>query len=182
MPVSSSMPERRFCRRGRAYDDAQRTDRGAAMAEEGPIGRVRGWIDAAARVVVLGGAGISTESGIPDFRGPQGVWTRDPAAERLATIAHYLADAEVRRAAWQARLASPACTAQPNRGHRALVDLERRGKLHALITQNVDGLHQAAGNSASKVIEVHGTLHRWMGWGCGRRAPIGDVLPAICAP
>lgn len=149
------------------------------MADDGAIERVRGWIDRAERVVVLTGAGISTDSGIPDFRGPQGVWTRNPAAERMATIQHYLADADVRRAAWRARLASPAWTAMPNRGHLALVALERRGKLHALITQNVDELHQAAGHSADKVIEVHGTLRRWMCWDCGRRGPMAEVLARV---
>lgn len=151
------------------------------MTDDGAIGRVRGWIDRAGRVVVLTGAGISTESGIPDFRGPQGVWTRNPAAEKMATIQHYLADAGVRRAAWQARLASPAWSAKPNRGHLALAALERRGRLHALITQNVDELHQAAGSSPDKVIEVHGTLRRWMCWDCGRRGPMAEVLERLRA-
>src|SRR5689334_24683797 len=93
------------------------------------VERVRGWIDAARRIAVLTGAGISTDSGIPDFRGPQGVWTKNPEAEKQATIQHYVADPEVRRRAWRARLESPAWTAKPNAGHRALVDLERRGKL-----------------------------------------------------
>ena len=142
---------------------------------------MRGWIDAARRIVVLTGAGISTDSGIPDFRGPQGVWTRNPAAERLSTIQNYLADPQVRQAAWQARLASPAWSAQPNRGHRALVELERRGQLHALITQNVDELHQIAGHSADKVIEVHGTLRRTMCWGCGAREPMQHTLERVRA-
>ena len=110
---------------------------------------VRGWVDAAERVVVLTGAGISTDSGIPDFRGPQGVWTKNPAAEKQSTIQHYLADPEVRKAAWRSRLDSPGVDArEPNAGHRALVALERRGKLHALVTQNIDELHQRAGNDA----------------------------------
>ena len=96
------------------------------------IDDVRSWLDAADRVVALTGAGISTESGIPDFRGPQGVWTRDPKAERLSNIHSYMADPEVRRLSWQSRLAHPAWHAQPNAGHAALVALERRGKLHAL--------------------------------------------------
>ncbi|MGE3572142.1 MAG: NAD-dependent deacetylase, partial [Burkholderiales bacterium] len=117
---------------------------------------VRGWIRSARRVVVLTGAGISTDSGIPDFRGPQGVWTKNPKAEKLSDIRHYMADPEVRRLSWQGRLEHPAWSARPNAGHRALVELERRGKLHALITQNIDELHQLAGNSPERVIEVHG--------------------------
>ena len=145
------------------------------------LARVRGWVDAARRIVVLTGAGISTESGIPDFRGPQGVWTTNPAAEKQSTLQHYLADREVREAAWRSRLAHPAWTAQPNRGHRALVELERRGKLHALITQNIDELHQIAGNSAPRIVEVHGTMRRVMCWGCGRRTPMHDVLERVRA-
>ncbi|MGZ5891970.1 MAG: Sir2 family NAD-dependent protein deacetylase, partial [Caldimonas sp.] len=114
------------------------------MALPDPLDAARRRIDAAGRIVVLTGAGISTESGIPDFRGPRGVWTRNPAAEKQSTIQHYLADAEVRRAAWRSRLDSPAWSAEPNAGHRALVALERRGKLHALVTQNIDELHQRA--------------------------------------
>src|SRR4249920_4131888 len=96
-------------------------------------------VSSSARVVALTGAGISTESGIPDFRGPQGVWTRDPKAERLSNIHSYMSDPEVRRLSWQGRLAHPAWHAEPNAGHAALVALERRGKLHALVTQNIDG-------------------------------------------
>jgi NAD-dependent deacetylase len=143
------------------------------------IDQARAWITAAQRVVVLSGAGISTDSGIPDFRGPQGLWTRNPAAEKQSTIQHYLADPAVRRAAWRARLEHSAWTARPNRGHEALVELERRGKLHALITQNIDELHQQAGNSAAKVIEVHGTIRRCMCWSCGWRAPMQQVLQRV---
>ena len=119
---------------------------------------VRDWVSSARRIVVLSGAGISTESGIPDFRGPNGLWTRDPEAEKLSDIRYYVADPEVRKRAWQKRLANPAWTAAPNAGHQAVVELERRGQLHALITQNIDGLHQKAGSSPAKVIEVHGTM------------------------
>src|SRR6185369_179831 len=108
------------------------------------ISQVRSWIDAARRVVVLTGAGISTDSGVPDFRGPQGVWTKNPAAEKMATLQHYMADPDIRKKAWQDRLSSPTWTAKPNAGHLAIVTLEKRGKLEALITQNVDGLHQLA--------------------------------------
>src|SRR5829696_8040172 len=120
------------------------------------LSRARALVGSAQRVVVLSGAGISTDSGIPDFRGPRGLWTLNPKAERMSDIRYYVSDPEVRRLSWQSRLAHPAWTAKPNSGHRALVDLERRGKLHALITQNIDGLHQRAGSSPELVIEVHG--------------------------
>ena len=145
------------------------------------IDDVRRWVDDAQRIVVLTGAGISTDSGIPDFRGPQGVWTKNPAAEKLSTIQNYLAEPEVRKSAWQARLHSPTWHAQPNRGHRALVELERRGKLHALVTQNIDELHQVAGNSAEKVIEVHGTMRKFMCWGCGMKGDMQRVLDRVRA-
>jgi NAD-dependent protein deacetylase/lipoamidase len=142
---------------------------------------VRGWIEDAQRIVVLTGAGISTDSGIPDFRGPQGVWTKNPLAEKLSNIHHYLADPEVRRASWQNRLESPAWRARPNAGHFALVALEQRTKLHALITQNIDELHQIAGNSPERVIEVHGTMRKFMCWGCGMRGPMQKVLDRVRA-
>jgi NAD-dependent deacetylase len=142
---------------------------------------VRRWIDAATRIVALTGAGISTDSGIPDFRGPQGVWTRDPGAEKLATLQHYLADPEVRKRAWRNRLESPAWEAKPNAGHLALAALERRGTLHTLITQNVDGLHLMAGSSPERVIEIHGTLRRVACLACGERAPTERVLARVRA-
>jgi NAD-dependent deacetylase len=142
---------------------------------------VRGWIEGAERVVVLTGAGVSTESGIPDFRGPQGVWTRNPEAEKQSTIQHYVADPEVRRRAWRSRLESPAWSAQPNAGHRALVELERRGKLDTLITQNIDGLHQAAGSSPERVVEVHGTMREVVCLDCGERAPMERALARVRA-
>lgn len=139
------------------------------------------WVSKAQRVVVLTGAGISTDSGIPDFRGPQGVWTRNPAAEKMSDIRYYVADREVRKAAWQARLKSTAWSAAPNAGHCALAELERRGKLHALITQNIDGLHQRAGNSPERVIEVHGTLHRVVCLDCGWKGPMNETLDRVRA-
>jgi len=142
---------------------------------------VRGWIDAATRIVALTGAGISTESGIPDFRGPQGVWTKNPKAERLSNIQHYMSDPEVRRLAWQSRVDHPAWRATPNAGHRALVDLERRGLLHALVTQNTDGLHQQAGHASDQVIEVHGTMREVMCMQCAWRGPAGPVLDRVRA-
>jgi NAD-dependent deacetylase len=130
---------------------------------------------------VLTGAGISTDSGIPDFRGPQGVWTKNPAAQALSTIEAYVADPEVRRRSWLARIGHPAWSAQPNAGHRALVDLERTGHLRALVTQNIDGLHQAAGSNPDLVIEIHGTIHQAGCLACGRRTPMGDVLARVRA-
>jgi NAD-dependent deacetylase len=105
-------------------------------------------VSASARIVALTGAGISTESGIPDFRGPNGVWTRNPKAERMSNIHDYMSDPDVRKLSWQARLNSPAWQAQPNDGHPALVGLERAGPLHAAGTQNIDGLHTRSGISA----------------------------------
>ena len=151
------------------------------MTDPDPTAAARRLVDAAARVVVLTGAGISTESGIPDFRGPRGVWTRNPAAEKQSTIQNYLAEPEVRKAAWRSRLDSPAWRAEPNAGHRALVALERRGKLHALVTQNIDELHQRAGQSPQRVVEVHGSLRRVMCWQCGRRAPMEEALARVRA-
>lgn len=145
------------------------------------IESVRGWIAAARRVVVLTGAGISTDSGIPDFRGPNGVWTRNPAAEKLSDIRHYTADPAVRKASWRSRIEHPAWTAQPNAGHVALAALEQRGKLHALITQNIDGLHLRAGNSRERVIEVHGNLHQAICLACGWRGPMQAVLQRVRA-
>jgi len=142
---------------------------------------VRGWIAKARRVVVLTGAGISTDSGIPDFRGPQGVWTKNPKAEKLSDIRYYMSDPEVRRLSWQGRLEHTAWSAQPNAGHRALVELERRGKLHALITQNIDELHQLAGHSPDKVIEVHGTMRKVVCMSCGERAPMEKALARVRA-
>jgi NAD-dependent deacetylase len=136
-------------------------------------------VSASARIVALTGAGISTESGIPDFRGPNGVWTRDPKAERMSNIHYYMADPDVRKLSWQSRLHSPAWQAQPNDGHLALVALEHAGRLEALVTQNIDGLHQRAGNSPAMVIEVHGTMRDVMCMACGWRGPMQPVLDRV---
>ena len=145
------------------------------------IGRVRGWVASSARLVALTGAGISTESGVPDFRGPQGIWTTNPKAEKLSNIHYYMSDPDVRRLAWQQRVNHPAWRAEPNAGHRALAALERAGRLHALITQNIDGLHQKAGNSPDKVIEVHGTVREYICMSCGTRGPMPVVLDRVRA-
>lgn len=139
----------------------------------------RALVLASSRLVALTGAGISTESGIPDFRGPNGVWTKDPKAERMSNIHYYMSDPDVRKLSWQSRLNSPAWQAQPNAGHRALVALERAGKLRAVVTQNIDGLHQLAGSSPAAVIEVHGTMREVMCMACGTRGPMQHVLDRV---
>lgn len=145
------------------------------------IRTVRGWIDEAQRVVALTGAGISTDSGIPDFRGPQGLWTKNPGAERMATLQHYMADPDVRKRSWQSRLEIWAREVDPNRGHLALVELERRGKLDTLITQNVDGLHVKAGSSRERVVEIHGTMREVVCLSCGERAAMEKALARVRA-
>jgi NAD-dependent deacetylase len=144
-----------------------------------PIQDLADAIREAKHVVALTGAGISTDSGIPDFRGPNGLWTKDPAAERLSTLQHYMADPEVRVQAWKARLEHPAWTAQPNDAHLALARLEEKGKLHALITQNIDGLHPAAGSRRENLVEIHGTLHEVTCMSCGERAPMHRALERV---
>ena len=141
----------------------------------------RTWVAEAERIVVLTGAGISTDSGIPDFRGPNGVWTKNPGAEKMATIQHYLADPDVRRRAWRTRMDSPAWDALPNAGHRAIAGLEAAGRLRAVITQNVDGLHQMAGNDPALVVEVHGTIWFTRCWECGDRRPMPETLDRVRA-
>ena len=142
---------------------------------DGAVRRVAGWIRSARRVLVFTGAGISTASGIPDFRGPEGVWTRrDPARW---TIQAYLRDPEVRRERWLDRLESPIERARPNPAHRAVVDLERRGMAPVVVTQNIDGLHQMAGST--DVIELHGTTRDVVCLGCARRLPAEPVLDRV---
>ncbi|WP_046468157.1 SIR2 family NAD-dependent protein deacylase [Allosalinactinospora lopnorensis] len=131
------------------------------------------------RVTILTGAGISTDSGIPDFRGPQGLWTTNPGAAAMFDIDTYMSDADVRREVWRMRGAHPAWTAEPNAAHRALAELDRSGRLRALITQNVDGLHQAAGSDPEHVIEVHGTVLWVICMSCGLRTRTPDVLARL---
>lgn len=139
------------------------------------------WLADAERITVLTGAGISTDSGIPDFRGPNGLWTKNPAAEKASNLQNYLADPELRKVAWQNRMTTPAWSAQPNAGHLALLELERREVLHALITQNIDGLHQRAGHHPDRVIEVHGTVWFTRCWNCSDRRPMAETLDRVRA-
>jgi NAD-dependent deacetylase len=151
------------------------------VRSEAALEEVRDWIAASRSAVALTGAGISTESGIPDFRGPQGLWTKDPQAEKMATIRHYVADPEVRRRAWRTRLATFDRALRPNAGHLALAELERRGHLDLVITQNVDGLHQLAGSSPERVVEIHGTIREVVCLACGERAPMERALDRVRA-
>jgi NAD-dependent deacetylase len=151
------------------------------MDEPMAVADVAAWLTHARSVVALTGAGISTESGIPDFRGPQGVWTRDPKAEARADIGYYVAHPEARREAWQARLHHPARAAQPNAGHRALAELERLGRLQLLVTQNIDGLHLLAGSSPERLVEIHGSARDYVCLSCGDRGPMDEVLDRVRA-
>ncbi|HEX7195974.1 MAG TPA: Sir2 family NAD-dependent protein deacetylase [Candidatus Limnocylindria bacterium] len=143
------------------------------------IEEVVDWIGAARSAVALTGAGVSTDSGIPDFRGPDGVWTRDPRAERLSNIGYYLADPAIRRESWRRRLEHPAWGARPNAAHRALADLEASGRLRLLITQNIDGLHLAAGSSPERLVEIHGTIRESACLSCGDRRPMTETLDRV---
>ncbi|MCY3636237.1 MAG: Sir2 family NAD-dependent protein deacetylase [bacterium] len=136
----------------------------------------------AGQVVVLTGAGISTDSGIPDFRGPEGLWTKNPEAEKTATLASYVSDPELRQRNWERLAAGSMWEGKvPNPGHRALVDLEHQGKLHTLITQNVDGLHRAAGTSEHLLVEIHGTTSKVRCLECGDTAPMERALERVRA-
>lgn len=139
------------------------------------------WTSHVSRVAVLTGAGISTDSGIPDFRGPAGLWTRDPAAEKMSTYQVYVADQAVRQRSWQARLAHPAWAAEPNAAHLALARLATSGIGTQVITQNIDGLHQRAGLAADEVLELHGTMYAVVCVSCNARTAMSDALTRVRA-
>ncbi len=143
--------------------------------------QARSIVASAGKILVLTGAGISTDSRIPDFRGPNGVWTKNPKAEKMSNIQHYVADPEVRRLAWRSRLDSPVWAAKPNRGHEALLQLEKQKKLLLLVTQNIDGLHHAAGSDPDKIVEIHGTAREVQCLECDYRAPMQEVLDRVRA-
>jgi NAD-dependent deacetylase len=139
------------------------------------------WARDVTRVAVLSGAGISTDSGIPDYRGPAGVWTRDPAAARAFTYDAYLGDAGVRETFWRTYVDHPAWHAEPNAAHRAIASLDRPGLAVRVLTQNIDGLHQRAGLAARKVVELHGSMHETRCTGCGRRTDTAGVRARVAA-
>lgn len=143
------------------------------------VEHAKAMIHEASNIVILTGAGVSTNSGIPDFRGPKGVWTKNPLAEKMSDIRFYMSDPEVRRLAWQSRLSHPALTAIPNSAHDAIASFERTGKLMCLVTQNIDGLHQVAGNTPGKVIEIHGTIHRVVCMSCQKKTSMRDELVRV---
>lgn len=156
------------------------------MAEQ-PVGeqphgqwaRAREVFASARRVTALTGAGVSTASGIPDFRGPQGVWTRNPESQRLTDISAYVADPEVRKLAWQRRLTHPAWDAAPGLAHRALAELDQAGRLGALITQNIDELHQQSGVGTDRIVELHGTLFATICLDCGATGSMRAALARV---
>ena len=145
------------------------------------LDEVAAWLSDSRSTMVLTGAGVSTESGIPDFRGPSGIWTRDPASERLSNIGYYVANPEIRRESWRRRLDHPAWGAKPNAAHRALAELEAAGRLELLVTQNIDGLHLAAGSSPERLVEIHGTIRETACLACGDRRPMRETLARVQA-
>lgn len=154
------------------------------MAEIGAptsLDGIAGWLRGARSVVVLTGAGVSTESGIPDFRGPNGVWTRDPRAERLSNIGYYVADPAIRRESWRRRLDHPAWKASPNEAHRALAALDAAQRMSLLVTQNIDGLHLLAGSAPDRTVEIHGSIRESICLACGDRRPMGETLERVRA-
>jgi NAD-dependent protein deacetylase/lipoamidase len=151
-----------------------------AIDNDDPMSDQPSWTAGVTNIAVLTGAGISTDSGIPDFRGPQGVWTTNPAAERLSTYDAYLADPAIRRRSWRARLSHPAWSAVPNPAHAALARLGGRIATW-VITQNIDGLHQRAGTPEDRVLELHGTMYRVVCVGCGARGEMAATLDRVRA-
>lgn len=138
-------------------------------------------VQRAERIVVLTGAGISTDSGIPDFRGPQGLWVKNPLAEKTSNINYYLSNPEVRKVAWQGRAVPGRWNSEPNDGHRAIVAMQNAGRLHTLVTQNVDELHQRSGIDPNKVVEVHGTMRWTRCWDCKDQRPMVDAIARVQA-
>jgi NAD-dependent deacetylase len=143
------------------------------MSEDTGVAALKRLIEQSRRAVVFTGAGISTESGIPDFRSPGGIWTQ------MAPIYfdEFVASEEARRETWRRRFAMEGIfkAAEPNRGHRAVDALVRRGKVAAVITQNIDGLHQASGIPAGKIVELHGNTTYATCLDCGERYEIADL-------
>ena len=139
------------------------------------------WAYGVRRLVVLSGAGISTDSGIPDFRGPSGAWTLNPGAQNKHTYRAFLADPELRGSYWKSRYEHPIWRAKPNAGHLAVTALASSNIDTTVVTQNTDGLHQQAGTPADRVIELHGTMHEVICVECRHRSPTADAITRISA-
>eukprot|EP00440_Ansanella_granifera_P046928 gb/GFBE01050815.1/.p1 GENE.gb/GFBE01050815.1/~~gb/GFBE01050815.1/.p1 ORF type:complete len:265 (+),score=60.15 gb/GFBE01050815.1/:1-795(+) len=145
------------------------------------LAAARELVQAASKVLVLTGAGISTDSGIPDFRGPDGLWTKNPGAEEASDIDVYVVKQQAREAFWKmmVMMHGDGTRLKPNRGHLALLELEVQKKLLLLVTQNVDGLHHAAGNSADLIVEVHGSSRESICLSCGDKRRIDETLKRV---
>ncbi len=139
------------------------------------------WAYGVGSLVILSGAGISTDSGIPDFRGPSGAWTLNPGAQKKHTYQAFLADPELRGRYWKSRYEHPVWRAEPNAGHFAVADLTGSDIDTTVVTQNTDGLHQRAGMPADRVIELHGTMHDVICVECGQRSPTVDAMARMDA-
>ncbi len=150
------------------------------IASVEPITAAAEIVDRSERIVVLTGAGISTDSGLPDFRGPNGLWTKNPEAEKASDIRYYVSDPEVRRTNWKLRAEGRLwANVAPNDGHRALLPLQTRGVLDTLVTQNVDELHQRAGIDPDTVVEIHGTTRKAGCLSCDYRTDMDTVLDRV---
>jgi NAD-dependent deacetylase len=149
----------------------------AGRTGTGVLERAGGLLAGARRIVVFTGAGVSTDSGIPDFRSPGGIWTRyDP---RQLGFRRYVSDPAARRLAWRLRRELHRMEAKPNPAHLACVRLAESGRLAGVITQNIDGLHGDAGLPAELVCEVHGTGRQFVCLACGDRGPMGEAVARV---
>ncbi len=146
------------------------------------IERAAELVGEASRIVILSGAGISTDSGLPDFRGPNGIWTKNPEAEKASTLSNYVNEPAVRRANWALRAEGKLwANVAPNDGHRALLPLQDRGVLHTLVTQNVDELHQMSGIDPERVVEIHGTTRKAGCLSCDYLTEMETILERVRA-
>ncbi|WP_298445528.1 Sir2 family NAD-dependent protein deacetylase [Ferrimicrobium sp.] len=130
-------------------------------------------------LVAFTGAGLSTAAGIPDYRGPNGVWTKDPSASKLSRVSQYRNDSELRRRLWKDRLTNPLYRAKPTTGHRCLEVLTQTGALKGVITQNVDGLHRLSDGFGYPLIELHGCIHETRCLDCGAIEPMDQALARV---
>ena len=143
------------------------------------IAAARDLIASSCATVILTGAGISTAAGIPDYRGPDGVWTKNPGAERNSHIDTWMSNPAARRAGWERRLNTDWAGLRPTAAHAAITSYATSGRLSLVVTQNVDGLHQRSGLAEERLIEIHGTVHRSVCLDCGEQGPIEAVLDRV---